>query len=131
MNPVISIPLSPADPETFRGTAFSGAIAAAESDVAVKLFWVRFEPDARTNWHAHSGEQILLVTSGRCRYQIDGEPIREIGAGESIRFDPGVRHWHGASASEAAEHIAINIANERTSWFEPVSDPDDSGIVVG
>ena len=40
--------------------------AAAESE-PLKLYYVRFEPRARTFWHAHQGTQILVATAGRCR----------------------------------------------------------------
>ena len=37
---------------------------------------VTFEPKARTNWHKHSGGQILLATAGEGRYQEKGKPIQ-------------------------------------------------------
>lgn len=117
----IVLPLQAADPRTFSGTASIRMMAGAEGEVPVKLYYVRFEPGARTFWHSHSGTQILVVSAGRCRYQRDGEPIRELAAGESVQFEPGVRHWHGAVVDEAAEHIAINLDNRETSWQEEVS----------
>lgn len=124
MTPEISLPLKPADPKTFSGAAFSALIAGAEGDVPIKLYYVRFEPGARTNWHAHDGTQILIVSSGRCRYQRAGEAVREIGTGQSVRFEAGVRHWHGATDFEPAEHIAVNLDNRATDWLEAVSDGD-------
>ena len=112
--------LNPADPKTFGGTAFTGIIAAADREVPLKLYYVRFEPGSRTFWHAHQGSQILVVTAGRCRYQIEGGPILELATGESVRFEEGVRHWHGAADDEAAEHIAVNLDIRDTDWFEEV-----------
>lgn len=123
----IEFELGPANPRTFSGSAFTGLIAGAEKEVSAKLYYVRFEPGATTNWHAHSGVQLLVVTAGRCRYAIDGGPVREIGAGESVRFEPGVRHWHGAAANQSAEHIAINLDNRETTWMEPVDEVDYRG----
>ena len=116
--PQIAFDLSRADRATFTGSALTGLIGAAEENVPVKLYYVRFEADARTFWHIHSGPQILVVTSGRCRFQREGEPIQEISAGESVRFEGGVRHWHGAAEDEAADHIAINLDPSETSWQE-------------
>lgn len=110
--------LQKADSSTFTGTAWTGLLAGAESREAVKLYFVRFEPGARTFWHVHSGPQIIVVTSGRCRFQLEGGPIEEIGAGESVRFEPGERHWHGAAADEGTEHIAINLDPRSTEWQE-------------
>jgi quercetin dioxygenase-like cupin family protein len=121
------IVLAPADPSTFHGPAFSSLLAAAERDVPVKLYYVRFEPGARTNWHAHAGAQILVVVAGRCRYQIAEEAVREIGEGSSVRFEPGVRHWHGATEAEGVEHIAINLDARDTDWLDVVTDGEYGG----
>jgi quercetin dioxygenase-like cupin family protein len=112
--------LAPADPATFTGGAYSKMIVAAEAEAQVKIFYVRFDPRARTNWHVHSAPQILVVTAGRCRYQIEGDAIRVLQAGQSVRFAPGVRHWHGGTENEGADHIAINLDGAVTTWMEPV-----------
>ncbi|MQA89462.1 MAG: cupin domain-containing protein [Gemmatimonas sp.] len=114
--------LSAADPKNFVGNAHTRVVGSAGDEVDVKLYYVQFEPAARTNWHIHSGEQILVVTRGRCRYQREGEAVREATSGRSIRFAPGVRHWHGAADDVTTEHVAINIENEDTTWLEPVTD---------
>ena len=120
MNHEINFSLTPADPRTFGGKAFTRIIAAADAEVPLKLYYVRFEPGARTFWHAHHGSQILVVTAGRCRYQRQGEDVNELAEGESVRIESGVRHWHGASEDEAAEHIAVNLDIRETDWFEEV-----------
>lgn len=120
MNHDVLFSLTTADPRTFGGTAFTGIIAEAETEVPLKLYYVRFEPEARTFWHAHQGSQILVVTTGRCRYQRHGGPVRELAQGESVRFEAGERHWHGAAANEPAEHIAVNLDIRETDWFEEV-----------
>lgn len=122
MNRSVRLALTPADPNTFSGTAFITLMASAEQETPLKLYYVRFEPGASTNWHRHDGVQILVVTAGRCRYQREGEEVREINAGESVRFESGIRHWHGAATSEAAEHIAVNLEIRKTEWLEPVAD---------
>jgi 4-carboxymuconolactone decarboxylase len=127
----LSFHLKPADSRTFSGSAFTTLMASAEREVQVKLYYVRFEPGARTHWHSHSGDQILVVSAGRCRYQIAEEPVRELETGESVRFRAGVRHWHGATAEHSAEHIAINVDCGETDWAEPVTEADYAGSING
>jgi quercetin dioxygenase-like cupin family protein len=119
--------LRPGGARTFTGSALSALLASAEQQEPVKLYYVRFAPGGRTNWHAHAGTQILLVTSGICRYQREGEPVREIGAGGSVRFEEGVRHWHGASPQAEAEHFAINLGVRETIWMEEVAEGEYGG----
>ena len=69
---------------------------------------VRFEPGARTAWHAHPRGRILIVTAGTGRVQNWGGPIEEIRAGDVVRIArAGQKHWHGASPQASMTHIAI------------------------
>ena len=116
--------LARVDQRTFTGVAFSGLIAGSDASVPAKVYFVRFQAGARTFWHAHGGAQILMVTSGRCRYQRAGQPVAELGPGESVRFEAGERHWHGAAGPMPTEHLAINLTTEPTIWMEEVSEFD-------
>lgn len=119
----ITFELNPADAHTFSGGAFTRLIGSAEQSEPVKLYYVRFDPGARTFWHAHQGRQILVVTAGLCLYQVEGGPILELREGESVSFEEGVRHWHGAGEKEPAEHIAVNLGIRETLWYEEVATP--------
>ena len=85
---------------------------------------VTFEPGARTAWHSHPLSQTLIVTAGRGRVQRWGGPIEEIGPGDVIWFEPGEKHWHGATPTTAMTHIAIveRIDGKTADWMEKVSD---------
>jgi quercetin dioxygenase-like cupin family protein len=90
---------------------------------------VTFEPGARTAWHTHPLGQTLLVTAGCGRVQRDGGPIEEIRAGDIVWFEPGERHWHGASPTTAMTHIAIAemLDGKVVEWMEHVTDHQYGG----
>jgi quercetin dioxygenase-like cupin family protein len=85
---------------------------------------VTFEPCARTAWHTHPLGQTLIVTAGCGRAQRWGGPIEEIRPGDVVWFEPGEKHWHGATATTAMTHIAIAEAldGQVVDWMEKVSD---------
>jgi quercetin dioxygenase-like cupin family protein len=85
---------------------------------------VTFEPGARTAWHTHPLGQTLLVTAGCGRVQRDGGLIEEIRAGDIVWFEPGEKHWHGASPTTAMTHIAIAemLDGKAVEWMEHVTD---------
>lgn len=85
---------------------------------------VTFEPGARTAWHTHPLGQTLIVTFGCGLAQREGGPIEEIRPGDVIWFPPGEKHWHGAAASTAMTHIAIQeqLDGKAVDWLEHVSD---------
>ena len=53
-----------------------------------------------------------------------GGPIEEIRPGDVIWFPPNVKHWHGASATTAMSHIAIQeqLHGKLVDWMETVTD---------
>jgi len=85
---------------------------------------VTFEPGARTAWHTHPLGQTLIVTAGSGRIQREGGPIEEVRAGDIVWFEPGERHWHGASPTTAMTHIAIAemLDGKVVEWMEHVTD---------
>ncbi|MBB5190693.1 4-carboxymuconolactone decarboxylase [Silvimonas terrae] len=84
---------------------------------------VTFEPGARTAWHTHPLGQTLIVTSGTGLVQQWGGPVQVIKPGDIVWIPPGVKHWHGATATSSMTHIAIAEAQDGKSvdWMEQVS----------
>jgi quercetin dioxygenase-like cupin family protein len=85
---------------------------------------VTFEPGARTAWHTHPLGQTLIVTAGVGRVQHWDGPVQEIRLGDIVWIPPGVKHWHGASATVGMSHIAVAEAldGKTVEWMEKVSD---------
>ena len=84
---------------------------------------VTFEPGARTAWHTHPLGQTLIVTSGFGWVQREGGPIEEIRPGDVVWFPPGEKHWHGATATTAMTHIAIQekLNGSPVEWMDKVT----------
>jgi len=108
----------------FTGTVRMDPLFGADAPARAAGNAVTFEPGARTAWHTHPLGQVLLVTFGRGRVQRDGGPIEEIRAGDVVWFEPGEKHWHGASDTTAMQHIAIQEALDGTAveWLGHVTD---------
>jgi quercetin dioxygenase-like cupin family protein len=64
------------------------------------------------------------VLTGVGLVQRDGGIIEEIRPGDIVWFAPGEKHWHGASATIAMTHIAIQeeLNGKVVDWMEKVSD---------
>jgi quercetin dioxygenase-like cupin family protein len=87
---------------------------------------VTFEPGARTAWHTHPLGQTLIVTSGLGWAQREGGPVEEIRPGDVVSFEPGEKHWHGASATVAMTHVAIqeSLNGSPVTWQEHVTNEE-------
>lgn len=110
----------------FTGTVRIDAPFNAAAPARVGGATVTFEPGARTAWHTHPLGQTLIVLSGLGRAQREGGPVEEIRPGDIVWFDPGEKHWHGASPTAAMTHIAIAEAldGKVVDWLEKVDDAD-------
>jgi len=72
--------------------------------------------------HRHPGSVFVYVTRGTVRLGIEGEPVREVHAGESFFEPPGAVHTvaESASATESAEAIAVLIVPDGAPLLVPV-----------
>jgi quercetin dioxygenase-like cupin family protein len=110
-----------ADPGHFTGKARLKRVTAVDGVPKLRVYRVEFEPRARTNWHTHSGVQLLYIDEGQCRFQKWGESVQVSRAGDVVYVAPNEKHWHGADPVGTMVHIAVNI-NAETTWMEPVTD---------
>jgi quercetin dioxygenase-like cupin family protein len=108
----------------FTGRVRMDPLHAPPEPSRVAMAHVTFEPGARTAWHTHPLGQTLIVTAGCGWAQRDGGPVEEIRNGDVVWFEPGERHWHGATATTAMSHIAIQekLDGKAVDWLEQVSD---------
>jgi quercetin dioxygenase-like cupin family protein len=110
--------------EYFTGAVRVDPLFQAPAPARVRGASVTFEPGARTAWHTHPLGQTLIVTAGCGLAQRWGDPIEVIRPGDVIWFPPGEKHWHGASATTAMTHFAIQeeLDGKTVDWLEKVSD---------
>lgn len=122
---------APAPAEYFTGQVQISGAYKSTAPARIGGTTVAFSAGARTAWHTHPLGQTLFVVSGRGWVQKEGEPARQINPGDVVWIPPHVRHWHGATASEAMTHFAVAEALDGTSvvWMEKVSDEEyQSGL---
>ena len=95
----------------------------------VAMAHVTFEPGARTAWHTHPLGQTLIITAGSGRVQRKGGPIEDVHQGDIVWFALGEKHWHGASATTAMSHIAIQekLNGSPVDWMEQVTEDEYNG----
>lgn len=112
--------------EWFTGTVRIDPLFTAPEPASVAGAQVTFEPGARTAWHTHPLGQTLIVTSGCGWAQKTGGPVEEIHPGDVIWFAPGEKHWHGAAATTAMTHLAVQerADGKYVEWMEQVTEEE-------
>jgi quercetin dioxygenase-like cupin family protein len=111
-------------PDWFTGTVRVDSMFQRNAPARIGGGIVTFEPGARTAWHTHPLGQTLIITNGCGWVQRQGGPVEPIRSGDVVWFEPGEKHWHGATATTAMRHIAIAEAldGKAVDWMEQVSD---------
>ena len=114
----------PGPAEHFTGPVIVEPVFGAKAPSHVSGGLVTFPPGARSAWHTHPLGQVLIVTEGTGWVQSWGGPVQEMRGGDVVRIPPGVKHWHGASATSAVTHYAIQeeLDGKNVNWLEKVSD---------
>jgi quercetin dioxygenase-like cupin family protein len=119
-----SRPAAKGPAQTFIGSVTVDPLFATNEQRQFNAGLVTFEPGARSAWHTHPAGQTLIVTSGAGWVQQWGGERRDIKPGDVIWIPPGVKHWHGATATTAMSHIAIQqaVGGKNVDWLEQVAD---------
>lgn len=74
---------------------------------------VNFDAGAKNKYHAHSSDQILLVTSGT-GVVADERQEHIVTVGTTIHIPAGEKHWHGATDDSDFSHISLTSADSQT-----------------
>ena len=129
IRPSGSRPSAKGPADYFTGTVRIDPVNDAPEPARIRSAIVTFEPGARTAWHTHPYGQTLVVLSGLGLAQVWGGPIREIRPGDTVWFEPGEKHWHGAAPASAMSHLAFQEAKDcaPVAWLEQVTDDQYAG----
>jgi quercetin dioxygenase-like cupin family protein len=118
---------APGPSESFTGAVYLDTIATPSEPSRLAAASVHFTSGARTAWHSHPLGQTLHVTEGLALCQHRGGPVEEIRPGDTVSFEPGEEHWHGAAPNRFMTHIAMQEADDSgsvVSWGDPVTDEE-------
>ena len=121
-----SQPSTKGPPASFTGSVVVTPLFRATAPTRASGASVAFEPGARSAWHSHPASQTLIITSGAGWVQEWGGKKLEIKAGDVVWTAPGVKHWHGATATEVMTHIAIqeHVDGKVVTWMEQVGEEE-------
>lgn len=133
VSPSSSRPVERAEAEHFTGIVRRQPQFGAKAPGRTSGGLVTFEPGARSAWHTHPLGQMLIVTDGTGWIQAWGGPVQTMRKGDVVQIPAGVKHWHGATATSAVTHYAIQeeVGGKNVTWLEKVSDPQYNQTTKG
>lgn len=83
-----------------------------------------YEPGARSFWHIHDHEQVIIVVHGVGLVSWEGldSPVT-VTVGDWWHVQPRIPHWHGATPDSPFAHLAVT-AGGQTHWLGEVRQSD-------
>jgi quercetin dioxygenase-like cupin family protein len=115
-----------ADPKNFSGQVVVDLLTPPTVETPASSGLVTFAPGARTAWHSHPAGQMLIVTAGMGWVHQEGQDRQEITPGDVVWIPAAVKHWHGATDTNAMSHIAVTYIQDgkNADWMELVTDEE-------
>lgn len=117
-------PANAGPPAFFTGQAEVQQVLAARGPSRLSAGYVTFQPGARSAWHTHPAGQLLVIVAGTGWVQEAGRPRQTVHAGDMVWTPPGVRHWHGATATTSMTQLSIQetVDGKNVNWEDKVTD---------
>jgi quercetin dioxygenase-like cupin family protein len=78
---------------------------------------VNFGKGVRNKFHAHDGDQVLIITAGK-GFVVTEKEKKVVTVGEIVLFQAGEKHWHGTTEDYEFSHIVVTNAGVRMTQLE-------------
>lgn len=102
---------TPNDYALFVGDVAIQDMVTPQNAKGLVVHLVNFDDGAKTQWHTHSAEQVLIVTSGSGIVATRDEELSVV-SGDVVLVAPKEDHWHGAKPGASMSHFAIMPPSE-------------------
>ena len=106
-----------------KNPLFTGGVVTAQAIVTDKMSKqfvvsvVNFAKGARNKFHAHTSDQVLIVTAGKGIVATDKEEV-VVKVGDIIHIPAGEKHWHGATKDSEFSHLYFFSTDSKTTQLE-------------
>ncbi len=104
---------APARREIFLGAVLSQEVLGEEATDQHRVTEVTFTHGARTKLHAHTTDQVLVITAGDGVVGTRSER-HDVGSGDVVFIPTGEPHFHGAAPGKDMTHYSILGASQTT-----------------
>ena len=97
--------MADAPPPVTREVILDETLPHPKSVARVEARRIRMEPDVAAGLHAHNGPVFGVILTGSVVYQIEGEPERQLGAGDVFYEPEGARIARFDAQGEGVEFV--------------------------
>lgn len=105
----------------YIGEAWLNGVLEADGQLDFNITKATFKANSTLDWHKHASAQVLIYVDGEGYYQERGKEPVILKAGDVIKCDKGIEHWHSSTKESDVTYLALYGGEEPTTWTEVVT----------
>ncbi len=105
----------------YIGEAWLNRLISAGDGISYNITKAHFKANSTLDWHKHGSPQVLIYLEGEGYYQERGKDPIVLKAGDIIKCDPGIEHWHSSTKNSDVTYLALYGGESPTTWTEVLS----------
>ncbi|MAY22030.1 MAG: cupin [Flavobacteriaceae bacterium] len=102
----------------YLGEAWLNAILHDDTELGYNITKATFKANSTLDWHKHTSPQVLIYVEGEGYYQERGKDPIVLKAGDVIKCEKDIEHWHSSSKDSSVTYLAIYGGEQPTIWTE-------------
>ena len=102
----------------YIGDAWLNRLLQAEGELTYNITKATFRANSTLDWHKHSTPQVLIYVEGEGYYQERGKAPVIMKAGDVVKCDKDVEHWHASTKNSDVTYLALYGGVQPTIWTE-------------
>lgn len=100
----------------YIGEAWLNGLLKADDDIDYNITKATFKANSTLDWHYHSSAQVLIYVEGQGYYQEKGKDPIILKAGDVIKCDKNIEHWHSSTKESDVTYLALYGGESPTTW---------------
>ncbi|GGZ18515.1 hypothetical protein GCM10007049_08390 [Echinicola pacifica] len=102
----------------YIGEAWLNGVMTDDSELGFSITKATFKANSTLDWHKHSSAQVLIYVEGEGYYQERGKDPIILKAGDVVKCEKDVEHWHSSTKESDVTYLALYGGENPTTWTE-------------
>lgn len=112
----------------YIGEAWLNGVLEVEGDLNFHMTKATFKANSTLDWHKHASTQVLIYVDGEGYYQERGKDPIILKAGDILKCEKDIEHWHSSTKESDVTYLAIYGGETPTTWTEVLTQEDYDAV---
>lgn len=112
----------------YIGEAWLNSVLRAEDPSDYNITKATYKANSTLDWHKHSSAQVLIYVAGKGYYQERGKDPVILKAGDVIKCEKDIEHWHSSTKESDVTYLALYGGEHPTTWSEVLTQGYYDGV---